>query len=144
VTRFNQLVVRWPKLTVLLALLVTAFLGYEARHFRFNSSVENLYDLNDPNKKYDEAMRARFGSDDMGVIGLVADNVYTPGTLEKIRRLTTEVEKLEGVASVKSLTNVPDLIADLTNPPPLIPPVATDPAVLDALRRKLLRSIRST
>src|SRR6266436_9080679 len=96
-TRFNRLVIQWPKLTVLLVLLVTAFLGYHARQTRFDSSVENLYDQNDPNKKYYEAVRARFGNDDMGVIGLVADNVYTPATLQKIKRITYEVEKVAGV-----------------------------------------------
>ncbi|HLW69728.1 MAG TPA: MMPL family transporter [Candidatus Binataceae bacterium] len=136
-TRFNQLVVQWPRLIVLLALLITAFLGYHARHVRFDSSVDNLYDRNDPEKKYYEAVRARFGSEDMDVIGLVADNVYTPATLAKIKRITAEVEQLDGVGRVQSLTNVPDPIADLGNPPRLIPQIPTDPAALDALRRKV-------
>src|SRR5271170_6374386 len=122
-TRFNQLVVQWPRLIVLLALLITAFLGYHARHVRFNSSADNLYDRNDPEKKYYEAVRARFGSDDMGVIGLVADNVYNPSTLAKIRRITAEIEQLDGVERVQSLTNAPDPIADLGNPPLLVPQI---------------------
>ena len=32
-TRFNRLVVQWPKLTVLIALLITAFLGCDAAAF---------------------------------------------------------------------------------------------------------------
>jgi predicted RND superfamily exporter protein len=130
-------VVRWPKLTVFLALLITVLLGYRARDFRIDSSVENLYDQNDPEKKYYEEIRARFGSDDMGVIGVLADNVYTPRTLEKIRRITTEVEKVDGVDRVQSLTNVPDPIADLANPPPLIAQIPRDPIALDALKHKV-------
>src|SRR5262250_979310 len=106
--RFNRLVVEWPKLTILIALLITAGLGYKARNFRFNSSFENLYDQNDPNKKYYEEVTARFGNDDMGVIGIVADDVYSRDTLEKIRRITAEAEKVEGVDRVQSLTNAPD------------------------------------
>ena len=135
--RFNRLVVQWPKLTVLLALLITVLLGEKARHFRFNGAVENLYDQNDPSKKYDEEIRRRFGSDDMGVIGVVAADVYTAATLEKIKRITAAVEKVEGIDHVQSLTNVPDLIADLTNPPPLIVRTAMDPATLDTLKRKI-------
>jgi len=136
-TRFNQLVVRWPKLTVLIALLITAFFGYHARHFRFNGSVENLYDRNDPNKKYDEKIRAIFGSDDMGVIGVVAENVYAAATLEKIKRITAAVEEVDGVDRVQSLTNAPDPIADLTNPPPLIATTTVDPVTLGVLKRKI-------
>jgi hypothetical protein len=52
-----------------------AFLGEKARQIRFEGSVENLYEQNDPNKKYDDEIRARFGSsDDIGVIGVVAEN----------------------------------------------------------------------
>jgi predicted RND superfamily exporter protein len=91
-TRFNRLIVGWPKLTVVLALLITALLGAKARHFRLDFSAETLYGQSDPNKKYDEQIRTRFGSDDMGVIGIVVDNIYTAATLEKIRRITETVE----------------------------------------------------
>jgi hypothetical protein len=82
----------------------------------------------------------------MGMIGLVTDNVYTPATLEKIKRITAAVEKIGGVESVKSLTNVLDVIPDLrghgaitgvSELPLLIPRIPTDPAGLDALRRKV-------
>ncbi len=136
-TRFNRLVVQWPKLTVLLALLITAFLGAQARHFRLDFAAEKLYDQNDPNKQYDDAIRARFGSDDMGIIGVVADDVYATSTLEKIKRLTAAVENVDGVDHVESLTNVPDYLADLTNPPLLIATTAMDPATLAALKRKI-------
>ena len=136
-TRFNRLVVHCPKLTVLLALLVTAFLGAKARHFRLDFAAEKLYDQNDPSKKYDDAIRARFGSDDMGIIGVVAEDVYATSTLEKIKRLTAAVEKVEGVDHVESLTNVPDYLADLTNPPLLIANTSMEPATLAGLRRKI-------
>ena len=136
-TRFNQLVVRWPKLTLLLGLLITICLGDKARDFRIDSSVENLYNQNDPNKEYYENIRARFGSDDMDVIGVVADNVYTTATLQKIKRITDEVEKVDGVERAQSLTNVPDPVADLANPPALVAQIPTDQAALAALRRKV-------
>jgi predicted RND superfamily exporter protein len=135
--RFNQLVVQWPKLTVLLALLVTAFLGAQARHFRFDFAAEKLYDQNDPNKQYDDTIRARFGSDDVGIIGIVADDIYAASTLDKIRRLTAASEKVDGVDHVMSLTNIPDYLANLTNPPMLIATTSMDPATLAALKRKI-------
>jgi predicted RND superfamily exporter protein len=137
VARFNRYVVAWPKLTIALAVLITALLGSQARHLRFDSSFENLYDQNDPNKRYYEAISPRFGSDDLGIIGIVADNVYSAATLAKIRRITAEVEKLDGVERVLSLTNFPDPIADMRNPPPLIPQTTLDPAALEALRQKI-------
>jgi len=130
-------IVRWPKLTLLLALLLTGLFGYYARQFRIDSSVEHLLATNDPNKKYYEEVRAIFGNDDITVIGLVTEDVYTPATLEKIRRITQQIEKIDGVQSVRSLTNVPDPVADLQYPPLLIPQIPTDPGALAALRRRI-------
>src|SRR5258708_2825253 len=135
--RFDHPVVQRAELTLRLALLVTAFPGAKTPHFRFDGSVENLYDQNDPNKKYDDQIRIRFGSDDMGVIGVVAENVYTGATLEKIKRITAAVEKVDGVDRVESLTNAPDPITDLANPPTLISRTSMDPATLDVLKRKI-------
>src|SRR5215510_11395548 len=135
-TRLYHFIIHWPKLTLLLALLLTGFLGYHARQLRIDSSAEHLLATDDPNKKYYEEVRALFGNDDITVIGLVAENVYTPATLEKIRRITQQVEKIDGVQSVRSLTNVPDPIADLSFPPLLIPQIPTDADALAALRRK--------
>jgi predicted RND superfamily exporter protein len=135
--RINHLIVQWPKLTLLLGLLLTSFFADHALHLRIDSSVENLYAQDDPNKKYYDEVRTLFGSDDMGVIGLVTENVYTPATLEKIKRITAEVEKVDGVESVLSLTNVRDPMADVVNLPLLIPRIPTDPAALDGLRRKV-------
>src|ERR1019366_670049 len=135
--RFNHLIVQWPKLTLLFGLLLTSFFAYHASHLRIDSSVQNLYAQNDPNKKYYDEVSALFGSDDMAVIGLVTGNVYTPATLEKIKRITAEVEKLDGVESVQSLTNVTDPITNVLDPPLLIPQIPTDAVTLDALRRKV-------
>ena len=135
--RIYQFIVHWPKLILLLALSLTGFLGYHARQLRIDSSAEHLLATDDPNKKYYEEVRALFGNDDITVIGLITENVYTPATLEKIRRITQQVEKIDGVQSVRSLTNVPDPIADLTYPPLLVPKIPSDPEALAALRRKI-------
>ncbi|MBI3756389.1 MAG: MMPL family transporter [Deltaproteobacteria bacterium] len=135
--RIYHLIVEKPKTVLLLLLLLTSLLSAYAVHIRIDSSAEHLLATDDPNKKYYDDVRAIFGNDDIGVIGLVTDNVYTPSTLEKIRRITALIEKIDGVQSVRSLTNLPDPIADLSYPPPLIPKIPTTPEVLSALRRKI-------
>ena len=135
-TRFNRLIVEWPKLVLLLGFLITAGFGRAAAHLRIDSSVQNLYDQNDPNKQYYDEVRKLFGSDDMGVIGLVTDNVYTPATLGKIKRITADAEQVEGVQSVQSLTNLPDP-TDVIDSPLLIPQIPTNPVDLDKLRQKV-------
>ena len=46
------------------------------------------------------------------VIGLVADNVYTPEALKKIGRITEKIREMPEVKSVASLTNAQDVDQD--------------------------------
>jgi predicted RND superfamily exporter protein len=135
--RIYRLIIGRPKTVLFILILLTGFLGSYALFIRIDSSVEHLLATDDPNKKYYDDIRAIFGSDDIGVIGLVTENVYTSSTLEKIRRITAQVEKIDGVQSVRSLTNLSDPIADLSYPPPLIAKIPTDSDALAALRRKI-------
>ncbi|MBI3248888.1 MAG: MMPL family transporter [Deltaproteobacteria bacterium] len=135
--RIYHFIVRWPKSVLLALVLLTSFLGVRALQIRIDSSAEHLLATDDPKKKYYDEIRAIFGGDDIGMIGLVTDNVYTQATIEKIRRMTTQLEKVDGVQSVRSLTNLPDIIADLNYPPPLLPKTLTDPAALAALRKRI-------
>ena len=85
-----------------------------------DSSVEALLPQDDHEKRYSDEIRKLYGSDEIGFIGVFADDVYQPAVLEKIRRLTDDIAKVEGVARVLSLTNLPDPVADIAGPP-LVP-----------------------
>ena len=82
--RIYGLIVRRPKMILLLIVLLTAFFAFQARHIRLDSSIESLLPHDDPEKEYYEEIRRLYGSDEIVVIGLVADNVYTPEALKKI------------------------------------------------------------
>ena len=57
---------------------VTAVLGLYALHIRIENSLESMLPAGDPKVAYYNATRALFGSDDVGVIGVRADDVFAP------------------------------------------------------------------
>src|SRR5438552_3193596 len=114
-------IVRAPWLVVAAIGAVTVVLGLGALRLRVDSSVTTLLPRGDPAKqRYDEVVE-RFGADEVDIIGIVADDVLAPETLQKISTLTQRAAAINGIASVISLTNVHDPIADVLNPPLLIP-----------------------
>lgn len=135
--RLYNLVVHRPKIVLLLLFLITAFFAYHAQHISLDSSVESLLPKNDPDKEYYDGVRELFGSDEVGVVGLITDNVYTPEVLQKIKRLTEGIGKVDGVEDVLSLTSALDPIVDVVDPPPLIPRIPSTPAGLEELKNKL-------
>jgi hypothetical protein len=130
-------IVRSPWLIVAVVAAATVVLGLGALRLRVDSSVTTLLPRGDPAKqRYDEVV-ARFGADEVDIIGVIADDVLAAPTLEKIRLLTTRAAAVPGVGSVISLTNVRDPIADVLNPPLLIPKIPDTPAEREALRARI-------
>ena len=135
--RLYLLVVNRPRTLLVLLFLLTGVFGWYAKDIRLDSSVESLLSQDNPDSRYYAEVRRLFGSDEVGVVGLLADDIYTTEVLRKIRRLTVALESIEGVQEALSLTNALDPIADVVEPPPLVAQIPTEQAGLDALRETL-------
>src|SRR5881392_3848767 len=81
---FARWLTRHPLAVVVANLAVTAVLGLYAVHIRIENSLESMLPAGDPKVAYYNATRALFGSDDVGVIGMRADDVFAPSTIVKI------------------------------------------------------------
>ena len=133
-------VARWlaakPWIILAAAMLLTLGLGFYAWGIRIESSFESVLPRHDPEVSYYEDIRRTFGSGDIAVVGLRTDELFAPATLEKVHRVTRALEKLDGVEKVLSLTNSPDIAANVFPRPPQlltrIPPTPEDVAALKA------------
>ena len=123
--RISHFIVHHAKLLLFFIFLLTVFFAYHARHIRIDSSVESLLPQSDPEKQYYDEIRQLFGSDDIAVVAVVADSIYTPQTLQKIQRLTEAFRQIPEVKSVLSVTNAKDIVADVLGEMPnlLIPEI---------------------
>ncbi|MBI3248901.1 MAG: MMPL family transporter [Deltaproteobacteria bacterium] len=136
--RVYALIISRPKSILVLILLLTGFFANHARHMRLDSSVESLLPANDPEKAYYSEVRQQFGSDEIGVIGVLADDVYTPPVLQKMQRLTEAIRQIPEVKNVISLTNAPDIITSVARESArLVPDVNAPHAAMADLKRRL-------
>ncbi|MBI3302400.1 MAG: MMPL family transporter, partial [Deltaproteobacteria bacterium] len=134
----HHLIVDRPKSVLVLILFLTGFFAYHALSIRLDGSVDSLLPKDDPEKQYYNEVRKLFGSDEIGIIGLVTDNVYTPQVLQKIKRLTEEIRQIPAVKSVVSLTNAQDIIASVAEEQALlVPEIPATAAAWEELKNKL-------
>lgn len=117
--------------------LVTVVLGAAATRIRIESALDSVLPRGDEGVAYYNQVRGLFGSDDVAVVGVLADDLFAPATLERIAHVTEQIAKLDGVEQVVSLTNAVDVAADLVNPPKLLPRIPPTPEDVAALRQKL-------
>src|SRR6185369_14175095 len=136
---FARWLVRRPLAVVIANLLVTVALGFYALQIRIESSLESVLSAGDPKIAYYDEVRRTFGSDDVGVIGVLADDVFAPETIEKIARVTNELAKIEGVTKVLSITNVVDPAENVLKPPPLLGRIPPSPDEVVRVKAKLKR-----
>lgn len=99
-----SLPLRAPRLTIAVAAALTVALGVVAARIRVDSSIENLLPAHDPERLYYEDVRKQFGSEEILVIGVFADDVFAPDTLARIDRLCEGLAAIDGVEEVLSLT----------------------------------------
>ena len=96
----------WPLLIGLVAMLV--FFGWQSRDFRLDASADSLLLENDRDLKVFRDLSDRYESKSFLVVALVPDqDIFVPGTLERVDRLAEDFEKVPGIASVVSLLDVP-------------------------------------
>ena len=134
---FAQWMARRPIIPLAANVLMTLVLGWFALQIRVESSLASVLPEGDPSIAYYAKVRETFGSDDVAVVGVRADDIFADSTLAKIERVTETLGKLKGVQSVASITNAPDPAADVVNPPRLLPNIPPSTAELAALKQKL-------
>src|SRR5262249_13048626 len=118
-------------------LLLTAALGLYATRIRIESTIESVLPSADPEVTFYDEVRATFGSDDVGVIGVQAPDVFTAPVLETIARLTDAVSAVPGVEPLVRITNAVGPAADVAEPPRLLPHVPLTADEVRTLKVKL-------
>src|SRR5258706_3549557 len=140
-TRFARWLAEKPWIILAGSFAITVWLGFYAWQIRIESALDTVLPRGESAVAYYDEVRATFGSDDVGVVGVIAadggPDVLAPATIEKIGRITLELGKLPGVERVLSLTNTVDVAADVFTPPKLLPKIPPDPEEVAALRAKL-------
>ena len=132
-----ELLVRFPRTVVLAYFGATILLGLAARHVRIEGSIDSILPRNDPAVEYYAGVRSAFGSDDIGVVGVRAPDLFSAPTLTKIARVTDRLAAIDGVERVLSLTNTVDPAADVFDPPKLLPHIPPSPEDIATLKSKL-------
>ncbi len=87
--RFFELIIRHPKKTIGVVVLVSLFFGWQMRKVELDNSIEELLPENHPSVVQDREIKHVFNSREMILIGVLReDGVFQPSTLQKIKELT--------------------------------------------------------
>jgi predicted RND superfamily exporter protein len=120
VNRLIGMMGRRPRVFLSLIALVTLASLAGIPRVGFDSSLESLTLANDPARIFSREIRKIFGDEELGIVAIVTDDVYTPEVLEAVRSLSQRLAEVPGVARTLSLANAKDITADVLSPPNLL------------------------
>ncbi len=105
---YERVILRHPRVVVLIFAVGILFFGYHIRQFRMDASSDSLVLENDSDLKYYEATRAIFGTDDYIILAVSPHkSVVSEEVLRMIREMSSELQKLPSIESVNSILTVP-------------------------------------
>jgi len=136
--RYIELLVARPKSLLAIALLIVGALAAGAASLEIDQTPEAFLLPGDEDRVFLDRMHERFGSDEIIVIALITDDLFTTASLSKLQAMTQALEGIAAVEEVKSLATARHVenAGDDILVGPVYEEVPTTPAGLEAVRRR--------
>lgn len=107
-SRYNRLILGYPKIMLAVLLALLAFFGYQAKDFTLDASADSLLLEHDEDLKLFREVNKRYATQDFLFVTFTPEeDLLSVGSLRHIARLRDELKQLERVDSVLSLVDVP-------------------------------------
>lgn len=107
-TRLANLIIKFRWWVILLTTLLTGYFGWIMLSVSLNADFSTYLSQDDPAVQEYNRIGDIFGGNDVGVVLLSGENVFTIQNLEIIDKLSEAYEDVEGISYVTSLSNVID------------------------------------
>lgn len=104
--RLIRFILDYPKSGLALVLFLSLGVASFAPRMKFDASIKAFILEDDPDYAYFLRYREMFGQDEILAIAFEDEEIFEPGNLAFIRKLTERIEDIENVYDVRSLTNV--------------------------------------
>lgn len=105
----SDLIIRFKWVVITLVLLTTFFFTYQLFFIQVDSNIINSLPADDPDVKLFREVGEKFGSNEIGMVIVKADNVLLPEVLDDIEIITDSLSNTDGIIAVTSLTNMQHL-----------------------------------
>lgn len=106
---FSRFIQQYHKIVILFVVLLTAVSAYWATKVGMTTDIQDFFPADHPQMITYEEIEDEFGGAQYIMVALNTDNVFTRNTLTRIAELTAELEQVEGVNDVRSLTNIDEV-----------------------------------
>lgn len=107
--KFAQSIIKLKWVIIVMVVGLTALFSYQLKNLTINSDIISSLPDDDPVAKLYKNIGTEFGGNDMGMIVLETDNIFTKEVLAHVKQVTDSLKITSGISTVTSITNVLDI-----------------------------------
>lgn len=146
--RFVEFITRYPKSVLAIIFILIGIMAAPVGKLSIDPDMLSLIDEHDPDLVRMNEIDDIFGGQDVAIVSIAAPNVMEPSVLKLVDSLTNEIEGMDLVERVTSLTNIEVIKGetDYMSVEPFIENIPATKAEMEALslranREKLIQNI---
>jgi len=98
---------KWP--IIIIVTVLTAYLGYQLKDIKINADIISSLPDDDPAALLYKDIGKEFGGNELGMIVLETDDIFTKEVIEHVKQITDTLKYTKGISTVTSLTDVIDI-----------------------------------
>ncbi|MBT4362902.1 MAG: RND family transporter [Desulfobacterales bacterium] len=108
----SGIIIKFAPLFIILNLVITCFFAYQLPKVRTNNALDKFLPKNNPLKIANDYVKENYGSNNIMFLVIEAKDgvIYKKSILQKIAQLTEDLEMLDNVEEITSLSNVDNIV----------------------------------
>ncbi|VAX35412.1 Exporter protein, RND family [hydrothermal vent metagenome] len=137
-----HLILNKPLIFIIGTLIITIAAGILLPQIKIDNSVEVFFNKQGKSYLHFQEWKDQFGSDELVIVAFSDKDIFTHQNLTLIDTLSEELEMIDGVDNVQSLTTVNNIIGQDQDfiVEPLIETIPTEPHLLQNIKKEALRN----
>ena len=101
-----ELVIKYRIVIIIGTILLTLFFGYSLKDLTINPDIVSYFPKDDPVVELFNYIGEEYGGNQIAIVAIEADEIFQKDIIHNIQEITSDIQMLDGVSYVTSITNV--------------------------------------
>lgn len=101
-----EIVIKFRIVIIIGTILITLFFGYHLKNIKINPDIVSYFPKDDPVVELFNYIGEEYGGNQIAIIAIESDEIFQKDIIRNIQEITSDIQMLDGVSYVTSLTNV--------------------------------------
>ncbi len=101
-----ELIIKFRIVIIIGTILMTIVMGYYLKNIKINPDIVSYFPKDDPVVELFNYIGEEYGGTQLAIVAIEADEIFQKEIIRNIQEITSDIQMLDGVSYVTSITNV--------------------------------------